>query len=136
MPNENDAASNVGVIERFKRYSPSGDEGECWIWQGSIANGYGQLSGPKSVPYKAHRLAYVFAYGSISDGAIVRHRCDTPACVNPRHLELGTQADNMQDASKRGRLNAASLSNLRPGAPGFHGAGPQSNKEKQHGNRR
>ncbi len=52
----------------------------------------------------AHRVAFRVATGaSIPDGLLVRHRCDTPACVNPAHLELGTDADNVADKVKRGR---------------------------------
>lgn len=53
----------------------------------------------------AHRLAYIDAYGSIPTGTVVRHKCDNPACFNINHLELGTQRENMQDASRRGRVN-------------------------------
>ncbi|WP_428832632.1 HNH endonuclease signature motif containing protein, partial [Pseudomonas aeruginosa] len=52
-----------------------------------------------------HRLAYADAHGPIPDGMLIRHKCDNPACFNVNHLELGTQRDNMQDASKRGRIN-------------------------------
>ncbi|MCD9228614.1 HNH endonuclease signature motif containing protein [Ralstonia pseudosolanacearum] len=55
----------------------------------------------------AHRIAYCEHHGlhlSAIDGYVVRHRCDNPPCVNPEHLELGTQADNMADCAKRSRL--------------------------------
>jgi len=56
----------------------------------------------------AHRLAYCEAH-SLSldeiDGFVVRHRCDNPGCVNPDHLELGTQADNVRDRDERGRTS-------------------------------
>lgn len=55
----------------------------------------------------AHRVAYVLLRGSIADGAHVLHNCDKPACVNPRHLRLGTPKDNAQDCIRRGRKNAA-----------------------------
>ncbi|MHA6903314.1 HNH endonuclease signature motif containing protein (plasmid) [Ralstonia syzygii subsp. celebesensis] len=54
----------------------------------------------------AHRVAYCEHHGLCLDaikGKVVRHRCDNPTCVNPEHLELGTQADNMQDKKARGR---------------------------------
>ena len=47
--------------------------------------------------WKAHRWAYTQAHGHIPKGQVVRHRCHNPACINPDHLVLGTQADNMQD---------------------------------------
>lgn len=76
---------------------------------------------------KAHRVSFEMRYGPISDGLIVRHKCDNPNCVNPNHLEIGTQMDNMLDASSRGRLNPKSLLNLRPGEKGFYGAGSKEN---------
>lgn len=52
-----------------------------------------------------HRLAYAATYGGIPAGLIVRHKCDNGRCINPAHLEVGTQADNVQDMVSRGRAN-------------------------------
>lgn len=52
----------------------------------------------------AHRAAYESEYGPIPPGMVVRHKCDNPPCVNPEHLEVGTQADNAKDMSVRGRV--------------------------------
>jgi len=54
----------------------------------------------------AHRASYLLNKGKIPDGLVVRHRCDNPICVNPDHLTVGTQKDNMQDCLQRGRFNA------------------------------
>lgn len=54
--------------------------------------------------YVTHRLAYVLAYGEFEESLRVLHRCDEPRCINPEHLFLGTQADNMQDMWNKGRL--------------------------------
>ena len=77
--------------------------GKCLIWTGSInSDGYGTLT-MRRQSFKAHRLAYIDAWGEIPAGLVVRHRCDNPACVNPAHLELGTDADNARDKAVRHR---------------------------------
>jgi len=50
----------------------------------------------------AHRLSYFAANGEIDPEAVIRHHCDTPACVNPAHLIAGTVQDNSDDAVARG----------------------------------
>lgn len=74
-----------------------------------FARGYGQFMlrheyGCQQVNTYAHRVAYVIAKGDIPDGAVVMHSCDNPRCVNPDHLSLGTQSDNLSDAARKGRL--------------------------------
>lgn len=65
--------------------------------------GYGrQRKG--GVSDRAHRHAYREHHGPIPPGTVVRHKCDNPRCINPDHLELGTQADNVQDMIDRGRM--------------------------------
>ncbi len=109
-----------------------GDD-DCWPWIGSCDQyGYGRVNFMTST-YKAHRVSYEMRKGPIPTGMVVRHNCDNPNCVNPKHLSVGTQKDNMQDASKRGRLNPKSLKNLRPGAKGILGAGPMSIGERNGG---
>ena len=72
-------------------------------------------------------------YGAIKQGMNICHKCDNPGCVNPRHLFMGTQRDNITDAIKKKRIgnNKNSLGNLRPGKKGVRGAGPKSNRELQ-----
>lgn len=91
----------------FERHShriePEMNSG-CWLWSGADhSNGYGlvQWRGRSDC---AHRAAYEAANGEGTTAAVVvRHKCDTPACVNPAHLLIGTHADNMRDKRERGR---------------------------------
>jgi hypothetical protein len=76
----------------------------CWLWTAGKAHyGYGRFRwrGPQR---RAHRVAYELFVGEIPDGLFVCHHCDNPPCFNPKHLYLGTQAENMRDAKKRGRM--------------------------------
>ena len=76
----------------------------CKEWAGTRrADGYGVLR-KGSLQVRAHRAAWEDAYGPIPDGMDVCHHCDNPPCVEPTHLFLGTALDNMQDASRKGRL--------------------------------
>lgn len=82
-----------------KRVTESG----CWLYGGLVdQNGYGVVKAG-GVPTRAHRYAYQLAKGSIPDGLHVCHTCDTPPCINPDHLYVGTNADNMRDRRERGR---------------------------------
>lgn len=77
--------------------------GSCWIWVGTVVGmGYGQAWRWKR-KWRAHRLAYEIYRGPIPRCAVVRHTCDKPRCCNPRHLKLGTVADNQRDMVSRGR---------------------------------
>jgi hypothetical protein len=89
---------------------------ECieWEWTRSKA-GYGQTYWDGKREY-AHRAVWMMLYGPIPPKHVVRHRCDNPPCINPDHLILGTQADNMQDCTSRGRLHM-SLTHARCGHP-------------------
>lgn len=66
------------------------------------ACGYGEKT-YKGKKWLAHRLAYKLAYGDFDLRLCVLHKCDNPSCVNPEHLWLGTQVDNIADMDKKGR---------------------------------
>lgn len=70
----------------------------CKIWDGPVSHGYGQRG-----KRRAHRIAYEDAYGPIPEGLGVLHRCDVKLCVEPTHLFLGTQRDNLNDMRAKGR---------------------------------
>jgi hypothetical protein len=78
--------------------------GECWIWTGAkYQGGYGCLKVNRQ-NRSAHRFSWELENGAIPDGFFVCHHCDNPSCIRPDHLFLGTQADNMRDAHRKGRL--------------------------------
>lgn len=75
---------------------------ECIEWTGcTTEHGYGQR-GVNGKTRLAHRVAFEEHYGYLPP--VVRHKCDNPPCVNPDHLEPGTQADNVRDMIDRGRM--------------------------------
>ena len=76
----------------------------CWLWTGHrTTNGYGRLHFDGR-GIQAHRLAWEWTNGPIPEGLRVCHRCDVPNCVNPEHLFLGTQQDNIRDMYAKGRF--------------------------------
>jgi hypothetical protein len=76
----------------------------CWLWMGYCdKNGYGRVTlGRKNA--QAHRHSYSEFVGPIPKDMYVCHRCDVPSCINPDHLFLGTQKQNMLDRDKKGRV--------------------------------
>lgn len=92
----------------FERNIEPVTESGCWIWVGTITNiGYGKVG----VAYKtisAHRYSYTKYIGEIPEGKLVLHKCDIRCCVNPNHLFLGNQSDNIKDmyAKNRGKLSS------------------------------
>lgn len=77
----------------------------CWIWMmGTDRGGYGRIM-VDDKGRTTHRYAWTLAKGPIPAGLHVLHRCDVRCCVNPEHLWLGTNADNLRDAAAKGRLS-------------------------------
>lgn len=92
-------------IKRFWSMVDKKSENECWPWKGPTLKGYGIFRFERK-RWKAHRLSYLINYGENPDNLLVCHHCDNPPCVNPKHLFLGTNADNMQDKMNKGRYVA------------------------------
>jgi len=89
---------------RFAEKFVRGKNTECWNWEAGVTSmGYGWFyDGNRMI--LAHRFSYEEKYGKIPDGLLACHKCDNPRCVNPDHVFVGTQKDNMRDASRKNRL--------------------------------
>lgn len=84
----------------------------CWLWQNVLdKDGYGKINypGPKGGYERAHRYSWELHYGPVPEGMQVLHNCDNPPCVNPAHLFLGTNADNVADRISKGRNRKPSI---------------------------
>ena len=124
------ANDKLSVEQRFWQYVDvplntrgKPDERACWIWKGarekfsaiSQEPSYGMF-GVDGKVVKAHRFVWELHYGKVMDGMMVQHQCPyapNPACVNVRHLKIGTNADNMKDKVRDGsHRNMKGVKNL------------------------
>lgn len=93
----------------YKSFFNSVDVGPaafCWVWKGRIRqDGYGSIAkrGTRAGHFLAHRISWLLHFGEIPPGLFVLHSCDNPPCVNPHHLGLGTNNDNIRDMIKKRR---------------------------------
>lgn len=107
------------IVDRFWSRVDKAHGRGCWLWLGHLTFGYGYIGagGRNGKTNRAHRVSWELHHGPIPEGLLVLHRCDNRRCVNPDHLFLGTQADNVADMIAKGRDAA-------PGLRARHGQSP------------
>ena len=98
------AAKNLPItMEEIEERVEKIPECGCWIWMGATRDGYGVIKRHKKQK-SVHRLLWeLFFHKEIPIGMQACHHCDTPSCVKPHHVFLGTNADNTQDMIRKGR---------------------------------
>ena len=89
-------------IKKFWKYVDKKSENECWLWHGSKARGYGRFRISNGT-IGVHRFSFLLYNGYLTDDLNCLHQCDVKNCCNPKHLWLGTQADNVQDMVNKKR---------------------------------
>jgi hypothetical protein len=107
FPCRSSAMKPMSDTDRFMSLCEPDTNGGCWLWCGTgHPSGYGifrtYLPGVGRITHAAHRFSFSIMKGPIGDLHVL-HRCDVPQCVNPDHLFLGTQKDNMADKARKNR---------------------------------
>lgn len=102
------ALSRDGLTQEFihsfwQKVNKTEDSNECWEWQaGKNSRGYGRVK-IKGKVYRAHRVAYLLAYGYLDPQLHLQHICDNPSCINHNHLIPGTSVENHADKARKNR---------------------------------
>lgn len=112
QPSTSGLAASVGLslIERIDRMSTPEPNTGCFLWAGpQTKDGYGKIK-VKGQMRLAHRVSYAENVEPIPAKMFVLHKCDTPSCVNPAHLSVGTPLDNCRDAANKKRNHFAGAS--------------------------
>jgi hypothetical protein len=91
------------LIERLESHTMPEPNTGCWIWTGFTFLGYGKIRVDGSSKL-AHRVYYELIKSPIPSGMCLCHHCDTPACVNPDHMFVGSHMDNTRDKQEKGRM--------------------------------
>lgn len=114
MPRGHKVRPSIDAFE--DKFIPEPNSG-CWIWVNGEQGTYGKFAldiGDRK-EFRAHRAAFLLYKGEIPNGLHVLHTCDMRECVNPDHLYVGTNRQNMDDRNKREALRIAA------GLPGIVG---------------
>ena len=116
------------LLERFWSKVDRRGPDECWPWLGGARTGYGILwsGGSRGVgaTRPATHIAWEIVRGeSVPEGMFLCHKCDNPPCVNPAHLFLGTQTENMADCAAKGRTSSGPKHSAATSAGRRRGAG-------------
>ena len=95
----------LSVEDRFWSYADR--SGDCWVWTGGLdASGYGQFTPKRGQHVRSHRYAYEMEVGAIPEGMVLDHTCRIRACVNPGHLEVVTNRENVLRGTGVTAINA------------------------------
>jgi hypothetical protein len=103
-----DSGSRSTLQVRLKKYKVANDG--CWNWTGKLnQHGYGVIT-VDGRNTRAHRAMHFMLRPNADKSLVVMHTCDNPRCVNPQHLKLGTQKENMADMHAKGRFRGGAPS--------------------------
>lgn len=104
------ATRGMTIAKRLDYYTYHEPMSGCWLWLGGVSSrggyAYVYINGES---FRAHRIQWERFNGPIPKGMLICHHCDTPSCINPDHLFLGTHTDNMRDAVRKGRIPKAKI---------------------------
>lgn len=116
--------TSQATVKAFHAKYKEGHAHECWPWKSSTNGKYGilllpngSINGRRLVKrFYAHRIAYELATDvKPAHSEVVMHTCDNPLCVNPNHLKLGTQRDNLHDMINKGRRFQSDVTGVKNG---------------------
>lgn len=110
------ADGHPDMRERFLKFAEPEPMSGCWLWTGHVdGKGYGRFQIRSYESEHAHRAAWEIFRGEVPPGLHVLHRCDVKCCVNPYHLFVGTNRDNVDDKVRKGRAKLLACRGSRHG---------------------